>query len=55
MHDVKRRKYERGSCQDCGWQRNVTTITFWATGMRYRVCPDCIKPYRSVILGRSDT
>ena len=33
-----------------GWEKRITTITFWATGMRYRVCADCIKPYRGEIL-----
>lgn len=45
-----RRKYYAGQCQDCGWHKRVTTIYFWATGMRYVVCAECIKPYRKVIL-----
>lgn len=45
-----RRVYKPGVCQDCGWQKRVTTIIFWVNGMRYRVCAECIKPYRKVIL-----
>lgn len=45
-----RRYYYRGRCQDCGWEKRVTTAIFWATGMRYRVCASCIKAYRPVIL-----
>jgi hypothetical protein len=37
-------------CQDCGNYRPATTITFWASGYRYRVCSDCIRPYRRMIL-----
>ena len=44
-----RRKYRKGMCDDCGWFRNVTRITFWATGMKYIVCAECIKPYRGTI------
>lgn len=52
MEDNKRarRKYSDGICQDCGHYRNVTTVYFWATGMKYTVCADCIKAYRRVIL-----
>jgi hypothetical protein len=46
----KRRKYTIGHCQDCGHQKRTTAIVFWATGMRYRVCAECIKSYRAVIL-----
>lgn len=46
-----RRKYRPGRrCQDCGWEKPTTEIRFWATGMRYRVCKECIKPYRRQIL-----
>ena len=45
----KRRKYALGRCQDCGYEKNVTTVKFWATGMLYRVCGQCIRPYRGVI------
>ena len=45
-----RRKYERGTCQDCGKETQVTIITFWVNGMRYKVCSTCIKPYRNRIL-----
>ena len=45
-----RRKWTEGVCKDCGRLRSTTIITFWATGMPYRVCADCIKPYRGVIL-----
>lgn len=38
-----------GNCQDCGHHRPVRTVSFWATGYRYRVCADCEKPYRHVI------
>jgi hypothetical protein len=37
-------------CEDCGQYRPWTVITFWATGMRYRVCGDCIDAYRGIIL-----
>jgi hypothetical protein len=47
---VKRRKYVDGKCQDCGHPKRVAEIIFWATGMKYRVCSECIKPYRGVIL-----
>lgn len=37
-------------CQDCGrFGRPVTLVTFWATGMPYAVCSDCIRAYREVI------
>ena len=45
-----KRKYYHGTCEDCGWTRSVTTIFFWATGMRFVVCAGCIKSYRRVIL-----
>ena len=45
-----KRKYFTGKCQDCGWEKRVTNIYFWATGMKYRVCAECIKAYRGVIL-----
>lgn len=45
-----RRKYYKATCQDCGWHKSVTTIYFWATGMKYVVCAECIKAYRKVIL-----
>jgi len=45
-----RRRYREGQCQDCGWIKRVTTIVFWVNAMHYRVCKDCIKPYRGVIL-----
>lgn len=45
-----KRKYSQGTCNDCGWWKRVTTIYFWATGMKYVVCAECIKPYRKVIL-----
>ena len=44
-----RRKYRKGRCDDCGWHRNVTRITFWVNGMKYVVCAECIKPYRGTI------
>lgn len=46
----RRRKYIPGRCQDCGHSKPITTIIFWVNAMRYRVCKDCIKPYRRVIL-----
>jgi transcription elongation factor Elf1 len=45
-----RRKYYIGTCQDCGHTRSVTTVFFWVNKMRYVVCADCIKAYRTVIL-----
>lgn len=48
---IKRRKYRvNGRCDDCGHEIPTTIITFWVNGMRYRVCKDCIKPYRGQIL-----
>lgn len=38
-----------GTCQDCGWTLPVRTVTFWATGFRYRVCADCERAYRNRI------
>ena len=38
-----------GTCRDCGWHKPVRTITFWATGLRYRVCEECERPYRHAI------
>lgn len=46
----KRRKYVDGRCQDCGHEKKITTIVFWATGLNYRVCGQCIKPYHGQIL-----
>ena len=46
----RRRQYTVGRCQDCGRTRRTTVVIFWSTGMRYRVCVDCIKAYRRVIL-----
>lgn len=49
-----RRRYYRSSrpCQDCGaTHKPVTLIRFWATGMRYIVCAECIRPYRKIIVG----
>jgi hypothetical protein len=45
-----RRKYSDGRCEDCGHVKSTTVITFWTTGMKYRVCSECIKPYRKVIV-----
>jgi hypothetical protein len=46
-----RRKYREGRpCQDCGRRRPTTVIHFWATGMAYTVCGECIEPYRAIIL-----
>lgn len=48
---IKRRKYAvNGRCDDCGWPKPTTIITFWVNGMRYRVCSGCIKAYRKSIL-----
>lgn len=49
-----RRKYVNPDrarrCEDCGRNRPVTRVEFWATGMPYYVCSDCIRPYRGQIL-----
>jgi hypothetical protein len=45
-----RRHYADGTCQDCGHHRRVTVVRFWLNDLRYRVCRDCIKPYRKRIL-----
>jgi hypothetical protein len=50
---VARRRYTLWGrpCQDCGrTSKPATTITFWASGYRYRVCGDCIRAYRRMIL-----
>lgn len=44
-----RRFWYAGTCQDCGWHRRVTMVTFWATGLMYTVCADCLRPYRKMI------
>ncbi len=46
-----RRRYRLGRpCQDCGDRARPTTrVTFWASGMPYFVCGDCIRAYRHVI------
>jgi hypothetical protein len=45
-----RRRYERSiGCQDCG-RGPATTVRFWASGLKYRVCAHCIRAYRGVIL-----
>ena len=49
-----RRKYRKGTCQDCGWVRNVTRITWWVDGFKYILCAECIKPYRSEITTHND-
>ncbi len=46
----RRRKYTIGRCQDCGRTRSTTVIIFWVNGMMYRVCAECIRAYRGVIL-----
>lgn len=52
----KRRKWYRpesrhDGCQDCGrWGLNVTDATFWVNGYRMRLCRDCIRLYRKVLL-----
>ena len=48
-----RRAYTTGRCQDCGRERRTTVIRFWVNFMRYRVCADCIRAYRPVILAPS--
>lgn len=45
-----KRAYATGKCEDCGHIKRTTVVTFWATGFKYRVCAECIKPYRGVIL-----
>ena len=48
--------YRGATCQDCGRLGfRVTVIAFWASGMRYRVCRECIRAYRGVILAPSAT
>ena len=46
---TEKRKYTIGVCNDCGYSKSTTVITFWASGMKYRVCAECIKPYRGII------
>jgi hypothetical protein len=42
-----RRKYAvNGRCADCGYRIPTTLVHFWVNNMPYRVCKDCIKPYR---------
>lgn len=38
-----------GACQDCGRTLPVRRVTFWMTGMPYRVCAECERPYRHTI------
>ena len=45
-----RRRYKPGRCADCGRWRPVTLIRFWVNYYGMRVCSECIKPYRRVIL-----
>lgn len=52
----KRRVYRKpthagGACQDCGrpW-KPVTVVRWWVSGGTYRVCGECIRPYRGIIL-----
>lgn len=45
-----RRRYTLGRCQDCGHITRTTVVRFWVNYMAYRVCAQCIKPYRRVIL-----
>ena len=52
MNRTARRRYRIGRpCQDCGrpW-KPTTVIYFWASGMPYSVCGECIRPYRRMIL-----
>lgn len=47
---TRRRKYQPGTCQDCGHSRRVTRIKFWLNGYEMNVCAECIQPYRDRIL-----
>lgn len=52
MTHHRRRYFTTGRrCEDCGRERPRTLIRFWATGMRYVVCAECIRAYRRVIVG----
>lgn len=45
-----KRRYKTGQCcQDCGHLRRTTVVEFWASGLLYRVCGECVKAYRKVI------
>jgi hypothetical protein len=55
---VRRRLYRmpRGrwaTCEDCGRLGFRVTVVRFFGGMFYRVCRDCIKPYRGHIIGPS--
>jgi hypothetical protein len=41
----KAARRQLGTCQDCGHHKPVRTVTFWATGMPYRVCEPCERVY----------
>lgn len=45
-----RREYHDGRCQDCGHDKRVTVVTFWVTGMRYRLCAACVRVYGKLLL-----
>lgn len=46
-----RRVYRPGlRCKDCGHVRSTTVVIFWVNAMRYRLCAQCVRLYRPVIL-----
>ncbi len=47
---MSRRRYNEGTCEDCGHHKRVTVIRFWLNGMSYRVCADCKRAYLGRIL-----
>ena len=49
-----RRRYQIGTCQDCGRYRQVTVARFWVNFMRYQLCGDCIRAYRGVLLTHTE-
>lgn len=45
----RRTYYAHLSCEDCG-RSPAAIVTFWVSGMRYRVCSTCVRAYRGVLL-----
>lgn len=45
-----RRRYQDGTCGDCGRRKSVTLAEWWESGFRMMLCADCIRPYRPVLL-----
>ena len=46
----RRRRYQRGRCEECGHYKPVTLLVFWVNGFRMKCCADCAHGYRRVVL-----